>query len=298
MLLENMDLFLRIVEKGTMAAAARDLGISPARVSERLVALEAHYGARLLTRTTRSISLTEEGRSLVEGARRILSEAGELESRIRLGSEQISGNIHICAPVDLGRNRIAPLLDSFISRHPDIKLELSLSDAWVDLVAQGADLAIRFGDLSDSTLRTRGLGKHQRMVLASPQYLKKYGTPQHPDDLEMHNCILMRFGNKVDRDWKFRVAGKLKTWRVSGNRIVDDSELARTWCRAGYGIAFKSTWDAFEDLRSGALVPILSEFNPSLQKLQIVYPAGAHQPKRVRMVMDHIANWFTQHKNA
>ncbi|WP_085909513.1 LysR family transcriptional regulator [Kiloniella majae] len=290
--LDNLTLFLRIVEKGGMAAAGRELGLSPASVSERLAALEAYYGASLLNRTTRSISLTDEGRELVSGARRILAEADEVQSRIKLGVEKISGTIHISAPIDLGYNRIVPLLDSFMERHPEISINLTLTDGYVDLVGQGLDFALRLGVLADSSLRIKKLGDNRRVVCASPDYLKKNGTPGHPEDLIHHNCILMRFGNQVDHAWRFDVEGRQKKYFVRGNRTVNDGHLVRIWCRAGHGFALKSIWDIQDDLKSGALVPVLEEFAAVPAALQIVYPDGATQPRRVRLLIDHLAHWF------
>lgn len=293
MMLENLELFLRIAERGGMAAAGRDLGLSPTTVSERVAGLEAYYGARLLTRTTRSISLTDEGRALVDGARRILAEAEELETRIRLGMERISGSIRISAPVDLGRNRVARLLDTFMAEHPEIKFDLTLDDGYADLAARGFDLGIRFGELADSTMRTRKLGDTRRLVCASPSYLEANGIPRHPDDLLLHNCILMRFGHGVDRHWRFLVDGREKVYPVTGNRIVNDGALVREWCRAGYGIALKSNLDVDEDLRAGRLVQILEAFTSPLTNLQVVYPAGAVQPRRVRLMIDHLVAGFS-----
>src|SRR3981189_1185385 len=146
MILDNLALFLRIVEKGGLAAAGRELGLSAASVSERLVALEKYYGAGLPHRTTRAISLTDEGRLLVEGARRLLAEADELESLIRLGVEKISGPIRLSAPIDLGRSYLVAILDAYLTEHPEVTIDLNLTDGYVDLVGQGQDLAIRSVD--------------------------------------------------------------------------------------------------------------------------------------------------------
>src|SRR5271156_5018608 len=208
MILDNLALFLRIVEKGSLAAAGRELGLSAASVSERLVALEKYYGAALLHRTTRAISLTDEGRLLVQGARRLLAEADELEELIRLGGEKISGPIRLSAPIDLGRSYVVPILDAFLAEHPEVTIDLDLTDGYVDLVGQGYDFAIRYGELADSTLRVKRLANNRRVVCASPGYLKKRGQPTHPDDLTHHECILMRFGQAIDRDWPFLIEGK------------------------------------------------------------------------------------------
>ena len=294
MFLNNLTLFLRIVEMDGLAVAGREFGLSPATVSERLSSLETYYGARLLTRTTRSISLTDEGRLLIEGAKRILAEAEEVEARIKLGMETLSGLIRISAPVDLGRNRIAPLLNRFMEQHPDIKIDLILNDGYVDLVAQGVDLAIRQGDLADSTLRSILLGQNRRIVCASPKYLEAFGTPEHPDELVKHNCIVMRFGNVIDNEWKYQIEGRLKVVRVKGDRIVNEGDLVRQWCRSGYGLALKSIWDVDEDLRSGALVPILEKFAVPATRLQLVYPSGATQPRRVKMLVEEFVSWFSK----
>ena len=291
MLLDNLVLFLRIVEKEGMAAAGRELGLSPATVSERLVALESYYGARLLVRTTRSVSLTDEGRMLVNGARRILAEAEETESRIKLGVDKISGSIKLSAPIDLGRNRIAPLLDKFMEQHVEIKIDLVLDDGYVDLVAQGIDLALRYGSLGDSTLHAKHLGRSRRIVCASPEYLRKFGTPKHPDDLASHNCILMRLGNAIDNVWKFSIDGREHRTRVQGNRIANDGDLVRSWCCRGLGIALKSNWDIDEHLSSGALVEVLKEYSPAATNIQLVYPSGATQPRRVRLLIEEFARW-------
>lgn len=159
--------------KGGLAAAGREVGLSPATVTERLATLEAYYGATLLTRTTRAISLTEEGRLLVAGARRLLAEAEELESRIKLGTETISGPIRLSVAEDLGRTHIVPIIDAFLTEHPNVTVDLHLSDGYVDLVGQGFDFAIRHGVLVDSSLRSRSLGTNRRLVCASPAYLEE-----------------------------------------------------------------------------------------------------------------------------
>jgi DNA-binding transcriptional LysR family regulator len=293
MILDNLALFLRIVEKGGLAAAGRELGLSAASVSERLVALERYYGAALLHRTTRAISLTDEGRLLVEGAKRLLAEADELEARIRFGVEKISGPIRLSAPIDLGRSYLVPVLDAFLAEHPEVTIDLNLTDGYVDLVGQGQDLAIRYGELADSTLRVKRLGHNRRVVCASPEYLRDKGLPQHPDDLAHHECILMRFGQTIDREWLFQIDGEARRIVVRGHRIANDGGLVRDWSRNGYGIARKSIWDIEADLKAGTLVELLREFSAGSTGLQIVYPATQDQPKRVRLLIERIGEAFS-----
>ncbi|WP_430441850.1 LysR substrate-binding domain-containing protein [Shinella sp.] len=298
MLLENLSLFLRIVEKGGLAVAGREVGLSPATVSERLASLEAYYGAALLTRTTRAISLTEEGRALVEGARRLLAEAEELESRVRRGANVISGPVRLSAPEDLGRRLLVPVIDAFLAEHPAVTVDLNLTDGNVDIVGQGMDFAIRHGVLADSSLRAKSLGENRRVVCAAPAYLAAHGTPVHPDELAAHDCIVMRFGQNIDRDWPFLIDGVMRKVTVHGQRVVNDGGLVRQWCREGRGIALKSIRDVADDLATGALVELLEDFSAGGTALQIVYPPSAVQPRRVRMLIDRIAATLSKGRGA
>ncbi|RON80868.1 LysR family transcriptional regulator [Pseudomonas fluorescens] len=290
MLLENLALFLLIVEKGGLSAAGREAGLSPTSVSERLGALERHYGATLLTRTTRSISLTDEGRMLVDGARRMLADAKDIESNIKLGTERISGPIRLSAPVDLGRNRIVPILDQFLEDNPNVSLDLNLTDGFLDLAGQGIDFAIRYGALSDSTLRVRKLSEGRRVVCASPAYLSAHGTPKHPSELGQQQCILMRFGANIHREWQFRADGRSFKVLVSGRRIANDGDQVRRWCLAGHGICIKSYIDVREDLEAGRLIEVLETYSLQGVDLQIVYPSGHALPRRVKLLMDEISS--------
>lgn len=287
-MMDNLALFLTIIEKGGLSAAGRELGLSPASVSERLATLEAYYGVTLLTRTTRSINLTDEGRTLAEGARRLLAEADELESRVRLGAQKISGPVRLSAPVDLGQSRIVPIIDRFLEQHPDVTVDLNLTDSFVDLVSQGIDFAVRYGMLADSTLKAKPIGENRRVVCASPEYLARNGTPQHPDDLLKHDCIVMRFGINSDRAWSYRINGEPYVVTVRGRRIANNGELVRRWCLQGHGLCLKSVWDVQADLDSGRLLELLTAFSAGRTGLQIVYPPTRVRPRRVRALMEVI----------
>jgi DNA-binding transcriptional LysR family regulator len=293
-LIDTLALFVRIVERGGFAAAGRDLGLSPAMVTERVSALEAHYGARLLNRTTRSVSLTEEGKLLLDGARQLVSDAADMQSRIKFGVNRISGSIRISAPSDLGRNRISDLLNAFMLSHPEISIELILSDGYVDLAGLGIDLAVRLGQLKDSSLNAVRLGANTRVVCASPNYLKQRGKPQTPRDLLLHNCLLMRFGAGIDREWTFAEAGKNSTITVNGNRIANDGDLVRLWCLQGHGIALKSIWDVKEDLKTGRLEELLQPFAPLPTALHVLYQGGSSVSKRVRALIDALVQGFSE----
>ncbi len=281
-------MFLTIIEKGGLSAAVRERGLSPATVSERLSALEAHYGVTLLTRSTRSLSLTDAGRLLADGARRLLAEAEELQSQLQDGQQKISGLVRLSAPVDLGQHCIVPLLDRFLAEHPDVSIDLDLTDGYVDLVGQGIDLAIRYGTLADSSLRARPLGDNCRVVCAAPDYLRRHGIPLHPDDLARHDCIVMRFGIHTERVWPFRLGAAAYPVSVRGRRVANNGEQVRRWALAGHGLCLKSLRDVQDDLDEGRLVEVLGDFSAGPVALQIVYPPTRVQPRRVRALMEAI----------
>ena len=289
MLLDNIALFLQIVEKGSLVAAGREAGLSPTTVSERLATLESHFGVVLLNRTTRALNLTEEGRTLVEGAKQVLGDVQDLESRSRLGAETLSGTIRVSAPSDLGRTLVSTEIHRFLAAHPAIAIELLLSDGYVDVVGQGFDIALRFGPVTDSSLRVRPLGPQQRVVCAAPSYLDARGAPDQPEDLKSHNCLVMRFGSSLDNVWRFGEAATQQAVTVRGDRVANDGALVRQWCLAGHGVMLKSALDVAADLRSGALVQLLARYAPPPTPLQMLFPPSRAQPKRVRALADQLA---------
>ena len=289
MLIDNIRLFLTITEKGSLVAAGREFGLSATTVSERLAALEAHYGVVLFNRTTRSLSLTDEGRTLLGGAKVVLEEIEDLETRIRHGAETLSGPIRISAPIDIGRSIVSPVISSFSVKHPAISIELLLSDGYVDIVGQGFDLAIRFGTVTDSTLRTRNLGHFRRIVCAAPAYLAEHGIPETPTDLTQHNCMIMRFGTTLDNVRRFGTAKKPQSVTIRGNKIVNDGSLVRRWALEGHGIILKSELDVASDLEAGTLVALLEEFSFPPNPLQMMFPPGRAQPRRVKALANALS---------
>ncbi|MCK2183630.1 LysR family transcriptional regulator [Halomonas getboli] len=292
MLLDNIALFLTIVEKGSLTAAGREVGLSPTTVSERLAALETHYGVVLLNRTTRAISLTEEGRTLVEGARELLNGVGDLDTRIRHGAETLTGTIRLSAPSDRGRHLISHALTEFQATHPGIRVELLLSDGYVDIVGEGIDLALRFGAIMDSTLRVRSLGDARRLVCASPAYLEAHGVPHEPADLRSHNCLMMRFGQNLDNEWRFETPAGPQIVTVSGNRVANDGAMVRQWGLEGLGVVLKSELDVAEDIRRGRLIELLQGHAAQPAPVQLLFPPARTQPRRVKALADHLVETF------
>lgn len=289
MLLLNIALFRTIVEKGSLSGAARELGLSPTTVSERLAALEAHYGVVLLNRTTRSISLTEEGRTLIEGAKHVLGEIEDLETRIRQGAQTLSGLIRISAPSDLGRTIVTDEINLFLAQHRSISVELMLSDGYIDIVGQGFDIAVRFGAVTDSSLRIRSLGSKRRLVCAAPAYIEKHGAPRTPADLKDHNCLVMRFGINLDNVWRFGSDSVKHSVVVRGDRVANDSALVRQWALDGHGVMYRSELDVGADIKSGRLVELLADHAPPATPIQMLFPPSRAQPRRVRALADQLA---------
>ncbi len=292
MLLDNISLFLQIVEKGSLVAAGRESGLSSTTVSERLAALEAHFGVVLLNRTTRAISLTDEGRTLVDGARSVLGEIEDLETRIRLGAETLSGPIRISAPFDIGRTIVAEEIDQFLTEHPAITVELALSDGYVDIVGEGFDLAVRSAPVTDSSLRVRIAGHTRRVICAAPAYLSRRGTPKEPADLTDHNCIAMRFGTELHNAWPFGDGTSRQTVTVRGDRVTNDGVLVRQWALAGHGIILKAALDVGQDIEDGRLVELLADHAPPPTPLQLLFPPSRAQPRRVRALADQLTSRF------
>lgn len=287
-----MRLFAAVVDAGGLAAGGRRVGLSPASVSERIAALETRSGARLLIRTTRAFSLTDEGRLYLDTARSVLAEIDDLETRLRDGADRISGRIRLGAPVDLGRNRIARLIDDFMDRHPDVAVELILSDGFGDLVGDGMDFALRYGALADSGLIARRLAPNRRLVCASPAYVETQGAPTTPSDLAHHKCLVMMFGDRPQNLWRFQENGRERIVKVTGRRIANDGDLVRRWAIEGRGVALKSLCDVAGDLEEGRLIELLADFAIAEGALQIVYPAGRPLPRRTRALIDAIAADF------
>ncbi len=292
MLLNNLSLFVKIVEKGSLVAAGRELGLSSTTVSERLAALEAHYGVVLLNRTTRAISLTDEGRTLFTSAKTLLGEVEDLDTRIRLGSKTLSGHIRLSAPSDLGQAVVVPVVNRFLEEHSAVSVELILTDGYVDLVRESIDIALRFGPTSDSSLRIRRLSARRRLVCAAPKYLENQGMPKKPVDLKKHNCIVMRFGTELDNIWHFGPDTMKQIVAVHGDRISNDGAVVRKWCLDGYGIAKKSELDVYEDIQTGHLIPLLTEFTAPETPMQLLFPPSRAQPRRVRELADLLSVAF------
>lgn len=273
MKLSYLKLFLQIIEAGSLSAAARETGLSSTTVSERLAALEEHYGAALLTRSTRSLSLTAEGEVLVEGARRLLSDAHRLEAAIQSGADAQSRVIRFSAPTDLGETVILPIVDRFLAANPGVSIDAVISDENVDIQRQGMDFAVRDGQAGHSALTSEFLIENKRVVVAAPSYIARRGAPIHPNDLMGHDCLTLRVGPHTNRFWRFRVDGAVIDAPIAPARTANNARLIADWCRQGHGIAIKSIINVAKDLANGDLVEVLQGFAPPEGAFHLVYPS-------------------------
>lgn len=288
----DIEIFALIVKLGNMAAAAQALGVTPPVVTRRLANLEKRLGVRLMNRTTRKISLTPEGETyLMEGVR-ILEDMTALEGRVGGGSKQAQGTVRIAATLGFGRTHIAPVLSGFITRYPQIEVQLHLSDRPVNLVDQGFDLMVRFGDLNDSRLTARLLARNSRVLCATPAYLARQGAPQHPRELGRHNCIFIREGDETFGTWHLQNGREHETVKVRSNLSTNDGSSALGWALDGHGILIRSQWEIARHLRSGQLVPVLPEWSHPGADIHVVFQASRQTPAKVRVLVDELLQAF------
>lgn len=286
----DLTLFVRIARLGTISAAARDLDITPAAASARLASFEKGLGVRLLHRTTRRATLTEDGNALLPHAEHLLDAADT--ARAVLGRVQVSprGVLRVAAPSSFARLHLVPALPAFMARYPDLRLDMRISDSVVDLVEGAFDVAVRYADLADSSFVARRLAPDRRVLVASPAYLAQHGEPASPDDLDRHACLVV---GTLDL-WTFRdTHGNVMVKRVTPTLRINDGTAVRDAAASGLGVALMATWVAADALRSGALVPVLRDYPlVSTQTLWAIYPSARELAPKVRAFIDFLVAQF------
>ncbi|OYW97640.1 MAG: LysR family transcriptional regulator, partial [Caulobacter vibrioides] len=283
------EVFAAIVRHGSFSAAGRALGLTPSAVSRTIDRVEARLGARLMLRSTRVLTLTAEGQAYLGAARRILADLDDAEREIAdQGAPR--GRLRVSAALAHGRQCIVPLLGEFAALYPHILVDISLTDAIADIPGGQADVAIRFGVLADSPLTARRVGQTGRIIVASPEYLTRRGTPQVPEDLHDHNCLNFNF-RRAEPVWPFRKEGRDYALTVHGNIEANNGETLGQLAIAGVGITRVGNFSVAEDLEAGRLVPVLEAFNPGdVEQIHAVFVGGANMPARVRAFVDFIAS--------
>jgi LysR family transcriptional regulator, transcriptional activator for dmlA len=290
----DLELFLRVVGRGTVAGAAQELGLSAPAVSKRLAALERRLGVRLLQRTTRRMSVTAEGERYRQQGGRLWAELQELEQDLAGATTLPSGPLRINASLGFGRRHVAPLLVGFARRHPQVQVQLLLTDRPLNLVEHGIDVAIRVGDLPDARLTARRLLANRRVLCAAPDYLARRGMPTSMAALSRHEAIVIRESDDTYGTWQLqsgsRRSAKLSA-KVSGTLSSNDGEVAVGWALAGMGILLRSEWDVGHHLRAGRLLAVLPAWSVNAD-VCAVFATRQPQPAKTRALVDHLVQHF------
>lgn len=290
--LSDLAFFALVVKRGTLAAAAQELGITPPAVSKRLAAIEARLRVRLLNRTTRRMSLTPEGETYLAEGERLVAELESLERKISGGSVVPQGLLRMNATLGFGRRHVTPQLSRFALQYPEVEVQLHLSDRPVNLVEQAFDLAIRFGEQPDARITARKLADNRRILCASPAYIARRGEPNQPRDLHQHSCIVLRESDEIYGSWHFRSGTRQETVKVKGPLSTNDGEAALAWALDGHGIILRSEWDVAPFLRSGRLRPLLADWAPPPADIHILFPTRSHLQAKTRAMVDFMLDAF------
>ena len=293
--LESLRVFVRVVELGSITAGGRDMRLSPAAASTRIRDLEAKFGARLLNRTTRTLTPTEIGRAFYDNARRVIDTLDEAEAVVSGFSGNPHGALRVTAPLGLGRRLIAPLVPRFCDEYPGVEIRLRLSDRNVDIIADGIDLAFFLGEPQDSALKWRRIAKCRRVLVATPDYLERHGAPAQPDDLVKHNCLLLRYPRSPEYYWVLQTPEGPQKLLVNGHFDADDGDVLTDWALEGRGIANRPHYEVVEHLGSGRLVEILPECPPLAAQFGVLTPHRRLQDPKVRLFADFIARETRRH---
>ncbi|MGQ9425082.1 LysR family transcriptional regulator [Gilvimarinus sp. F26214L] len=291
--LTDIALFLRVVELGSISAAARSLDLSPAVASQRLKRLEQELEVRLLHRSTRRLHVTPEGHLLVERGRALLDDMEDLTAALRSSAQGATGTLRVALPPGFGRQYISPLLPDFLARHPGMGLNVHLSDELVDLVGEGFDLAIRIGELADSSLVAQRLAIDRRVICASPDYLRRRGIPKTPADLAEHDCLLLTTHPEDHHTWHLHdLQGRSHSVRVKGSVQANEGALLSQAAVAGLGVAQHSVWHIHEQLCNGTLVQVLPDFRLPETAIYAVMPQRRLVPARVQAFVTYLKEWL------
>ena len=293
--LSEMEAFATVVDQGGFTDAARKLGISKSAVSKHVSSLETRLGARLLNRTTRRVSPTEIGLAYYDRARRVLNDAGEADALVTAMQSAPSGLLRITVATDFGVNHLSPILGEFLHDYPDITVNMVLDNRYAELISEGFDLAVRIGDMEDSSLKARKLTETQKMMIASPAYLEEYGRPARIEDLNEHK--LLHYSNQAAGNvWRVTSpTGEKRQVRSAGWLTVNDGQSLLNAACNGLGIAFLPAFLYGPALREGKLVPAIEGLEPEVQGIHAVYPPGRYTQPKVRAFIDFLVERFKDH---
>ena len=291
--LRTLAIFVKVAERRSFVRAATDLGITQSGVSNAIKRLEDQIGTPLLLRTTRRVSLTEDGAAFFERCRQALAAIDEAEQVLKRAQIKPSGTLRIDVPIAFGRLKLVPLLGAFQDEYPDVRLRITFTDRYIDLIEEGVDVAVRFGALQDSSLIARRLTTTQFNVVGSPRYLAKHGRPKTLDDLKAHNCLAFASRDtRQTRDWRFATADGETTLTPSGTMTLTDGASMCDAAAAGYGLAQLHNYYLDAAIAQKKLVSVLAEFNPRPIPISLVYPQMRHLTPNVRAFVDFMVAQF------
>lgn len=301
--LQAMQTFVRVVESGSFSAVGKEQRTTQSAISKQVAALERELGAKLLVRTTRSLALTDEGERYFDTARRLVADIAEAEALLGRGRQSLQGTLRVASSVGFGRLRLMPVVQSFLAHNPDVRIDLRLSDSYIDLVERGIDVAVRIGELPDSSLVARRVGHSVRETLAHRSYLRELPkglkAPTHPNDLLQHNCIVYT-GTGTQGSWNFAAGaganepvGTEYRLAIAGNLQTDSSEVVRAAILAGMGVCYTPTWLFEEEIARGDVVKLLPDWS-ILSPIHLVSPQERRHSAKVRAFMDHVAASFAK----
>ncbi len=292
--IEGLPVFVRTVREGSFSAAARALELTPSAVSKQISRLEDRLAARLFNRTTRRLSLTEEGAAFYERASRILADLEDAAEAVSSLKAVPRGRLRVTMPTAYGIIHLLPALPDYTTRHPEVTLEIDLNDRFVNMIEEGFDLALRVGDLEDSSLIGRRLAANRRVLAAAPRYLAGRQPPREPADLQDHNCLVYTY-RAQRHDWHLvDDAGRESVVTVAGNLETNNPMMLRAAALDGFGIALLPLWIIGPDIKAGRLVHVLPDYHWPDSAIQAVYPPGRHLSARVRSFVDFLVERFAE----
>ncbi|MEC4721928.1 LysR family transcriptional regulator [Noviherbaspirillum sp. CPCC 100848] len=291
---KQIEAFVDVVEKGSLARAALEQNITPVMLGRRIDALEKRLGVKLMHRTTRHLTLTEEGTVFLDHCRKLLGDLDHAEKIIAEGRHKATGHLVVSTPAAYGRKHVAPHAPAFIAANPDVQISFNLTDRVVDLVREGYDLSIRIGGNIDPNFVAVKLASNRRVVCGTPEYFERNGIPRTLEDLEHHNCLAFNLQGGQQRGWYFQQNGKPVTIKVAGSLDCNDGELLHRWACESLGLAWRSTWEIQSELASGQLITVLDEYALDNYDIMAVYPQQRHLPAKIRFFIDMLKAVYAQ----
>jgi DNA-binding transcriptional LysR family regulator len=293
--IQDLQIFARVAAVQNLSAVGVELGLTPGTISKRLQALEDHLRVRLFDRTTRSIRITDEGRTFLNHVKRVLSELEHARAAIGLSVERPQGRLKVSAPASLGRRFVAPAICSFMRAYPEIEVQIDLSDRIVNLQEEGYDVAVRTGALPDSTLIAKRLAPDRQVIVAAPAYIAGHGNPAAPADIAGHDCLVL--GDTAT--WTFAGGGAEHAVKAQGRLRSNNGELLRHAALDGLGLFRTSEFRVRDDIADGGLVQVLPDWEVTANSaIWAVYPSNKHVLPKLRVLLDHLADWFRDHRGS